>query len=407
MPSRAPVRWPQLSSESLQDTPTTHRTEDLLQVEDLLQAQSQLQSLTSAVASLAGGSSLDAVLNRVVRTACELVGARCGALIVTDEHRQLTHFVAVGLDDEGIPGSDELPVVKSLLGVPVRVRGTVFGSLYLTEKSGGSEFTRADEEIAVVLAAAAGVAVQNARLREDSCRRQRWLDAEMGLGNVLMRAQRPAEPESLGCVVEAALRVSESTLAVIAVPAAGGGLCCRAGVGTDCPENGRALPASDAVMAVLETGRPAFVGAAPVLGPGMAEKLDHVLVIPLGRPGAGNGVLLLARGRGAPGYLRADVELSGQFGLRIGAALDLMNANALRQEALLFSDRDRIARDLHDLIIQRVFAAGLSIQSLHRFASDPVAHERITAVTSELDLTIHELRETIYSLRTGGRGEEA
>jgi signal transduction histidine kinase len=71
----------------------------------------------------------------------------------------------------------------------------------------------------------------------------------------------------------------------------------------------------------------------------------------------------------------------------------------------VFSDRDRIARDLHDLVIQRIFAAGLSVQSLRRHTSDPVAQQRINSITGELDETIRGLRDTIYALGANGGHE--
>jgi two-component system, NarL family, sensor histidine kinase DevS len=436
-----------MSPEPAWNEPMKQRIEDLLRefvarADELLHTQDQMQGLLSAVVSLAEDLSLEAVLDRVVQSACELVGARYGALGVIGEDQKLSHFITVGIDEEGIRLIGDLPTghgvlghlirepkplrlhdlgqhpitsgfppnhppMKTFLGVPVRVRDSVFGNLYLTEKTGGQDFTSEDEDLAVALAAAAGVAIQNARLFDDSRRRQRWLEAGMELSSRLITAQSPGGAENFGLVAEAALRVSDSALAVIAVPAPDGALRCRTSVGVQGLQAGQELPASSEAMAVMETGESVVVrNAARVFGAEVDEKLGPVLVSPLGHKGTGNGVLLLARSSGSPGYPQSDVESSTLFASRIGLALDLVRANRLREEALLFSDRDRIARDLHDLVIQRLFAAGLSIQSLRRFASDPVAHERIAAVTSELDGTIHELRDTIYSLRTGEAEKE-
>lgn len=437
-----------MSRELAWNEPMKQRIEDLLRefvarADELLHTQDQMQGLLAAVVSLAEDLSLEAVLDRVVQSACELVGARYGALGVIAEDQKLSHFITVGIDEEGIRLIGDLPTghgvlghlirepkplrlhdlgqhpiasgfpanhppMKTFLGVPVRVRDAVFGNLYLTEKANGEDFTPEDEDLAVALAAAAGVAIQNARLFDDSRRRQRWLEAEMELSGRLITAQRPGDAGNLDLVAEAALHVSDSALAVIAVPAPDGALRCRSSVGVQGLRSGQELPASNLAMTVMETGESAVVrDPARVFGAEVDEKLGPVLVSPLGHKGTGNGVLLLARSHGSPGYPQADVESSSLFGSRIGLALDLVRANRLREEALLFTDRDRIARDLHDLVIQRLFAAGLSIQSLRRFASDPVAHERIAAVTTELDETIHELRDTIYSLRTGEGGKES
>jgi signal transduction histidine kinase len=421
------------------------RIEDLLRefvarADELLRTQEQMNGLLAAVVSLAEDLSLEAVLDRVVRSACDLVGARYGALGVIGEDQQLSHFITVGIDEEGISLIGNLPTghgvlghlirepkplrlhdlrehpiasgfppnhpqMKSFLGVPVRVRDAVFGNLYLTEKHGGQDFTPEDEDLAVALAAAAGIAIQNARLFDDSRRKQEWLEAGMELSGLLITAQRPWASENLDLVAGRALGVSGSAAAVIAVPSADGRLRVSSTVGASGLHTGHELPESDVARTVMETGEThaartpdqVFGAGSPALGP--------MLIAALGHRGTNNGVLIVARQAGSPDYTQSDIESSALFGSRIGLALDLASVTALREQNLLFSDRERIARDLHDLVIQRLFAAGLSIQSLRRYTSDPVAHGRIAAVTTELDDTIRELRDTIYSLRTDDTAE--
>ena len=422
--------------------PMKERAEDLLRdfvarADELLQTQERMNGLLSAVVALAEDLSLEAVLDRLVRSACELVGAKYGAMGVIAEDRSLSHFITVGIDDEEIRSIGDLPTghgvlgllireprplrlhdlgrhpiasgfpenhppMNTFLGVPVRVRDEVFGNLYLTEKDGGLDFTPEDEDLAVALAAAAGVAIQNARLFEDSKRRQRWLEAGMELSSRLIMAPHPGNEENLDLVAETALRVSDSALAVIAVPAGDGILRCRSCLGVQGLQTGQEISASDAVSQVIETGESLVVrDPQRVFEDQVAEKLGPVLVCAIGHSNSENGVLLLARPQGSAAYNQAEVESSSLFGSRIALALDLARVHALREQNLLFTDRERIARDLHDLVIQRLFASGLSIQSLRRYTLDPVAHERIAAVTSELDDTIRKLRDTIYSLRTG------
>lgn len=422
-------------------SPMRERAEDLLRdfvsrADELLQTQDRMNGLLSAVVGLAENLSLETVLDRLVRSACELVGARYGALGVIGEDRSLSHFITVGIDNNGIKSIGDLPTghgvlgllireprplrlhdlgqhpiasgfppnhppMRTFLGVPVRVRDEVFGNLYLTEKSGGQDFTPEDEDLAVALAAAAGVAIQNARLFEDSKRRQRWLEAGMEVSSRLIVTPRPGDAENLDLVAETALRVSESALAVIAVPAGDGVLRCRSSLGVRALQAGQGIKATDVVSKVLNTGKSvAARDPQQVFEDGMAEKLGPVLVLGLGHSSSENGVLLLARPPGGGPFSQADVDSSALFGSRIGLALDLARVHALREQNLLFTDRERIARDLHDLVIQRLFASGLSIQSLRRHTPDPVAHERIAAVTAELDDTIRKLRDTIYSLRT-------
>lgn len=404
--------------------------------DELLDTQERINGLLAAVVSVAEDLSLEAVLDRLVRSACALVGAGYGALGVIGEDRRLSHFITVGIDDAGIRSIGDLPTghgvlgllirepkplrlhdlgrhpiasgfppnhppMRTFLGVPVRVRDEVFGNLYLTEKQGGVDFTEADEDLAVALAAAAGVAIQNARLFEDSSRRQKWLEAGMELSSRLIMAPGAGDAESLDMVAETALKVSGSALAVIGIPSGDGVLRCRSSLGVQGLQAGQELMVSSAVSGVIDSGE-SFVAADPrqVFDHGMAGKLGPVLVCSLGHGNSDNGVLVLARAHGSAAYTQAEAESSSIFGSRIGLALDLARMNALREQDLLLSDRERIARDLHDLVIQRLFAAGLSIQSLRRFTLDPVAHERIGAVTKELDDTIRKLRDTIYSLRT-------
>lgn len=416
--------------------PMKHRVEDLLHTQD------QMRGLLSAVISLTEDLSLETVLDRVVQSACELIGARFGALGVIGEDQSLSHFITVGIDEDEIRMIGELPKghgvlghlireprplrlhdlgghpmasgfpsnhppMKTFLGVPVRVRDAVFGNLYLTEKRGGEDFSDEDEDLAVALAAAAGVAIENARLFADSGRRQGWLEAGMEISGKLINTAHPGAGENLDLVAERALDVSDSALAVIAVTAPNGVLRCRTSVGAQSLPAGYELPPSAVVSGVLETGESAAVrDPVQIFGAEAAQKLGPVLVAALGHTGTDNGLLILARQAGAARYPGSDLESSALFGSRIGLALDLVRSNRLREELMLFADRDRIAKDLHDLVIQRLFAAGLSIQSLRRYTDNAVAHERIAAATSELDATIRELRATIYSLQDGQGGQE-
>jgi signal transduction histidine kinase len=389
--------------------------------------------------SLAENLSLEAVLDRVVTSACQLVGARYGALGVIGPGNVLTHFVTVGIDEDlalrigamprgrgvlghlitdpqrirlhnltehpeasGFPAHH--PVMRTFLGVPVRVRGVAFGNLYLTEKEGGEDFTAEDEELAGALAAAAGVAIENARLFEDATRRQKWLEAGMDVSERLM-GNPGAEAAGLDLIAEGALQQSESAVALIAFPDPGGRvLRCGTAVGASEFTAGQPLAADCPPVAhVLRTGESVLCGAAELWADAPAvEELGPVLVAALGHRGTHAGILILARQQGSSGYGQVDVEMNEVYCSRAALALELAHAHLIREQQVVFSDRDRIARDLHDLVIQRIFAAGLSVQSLRRHTPDPVAQQRINAITGELDETIRGLRDTIYAL--GGSG---
>lgn len=425
------------------------RIEDLLRefvsrADELLHTQERMRGLLEAVMSIAEDLSLEAVLDRVVRSACRLLGARYGALGVIGDDGMLSHFITVGVDEDMARRIGDLPTghgvlgllirephpirmhdlsqhpaaygfppnhppMVSFLGVPVRVRDSVFGNLYLTEKDGGGDFTAEDEELAVALAAAAGVAIENARLFGEAGRRQLWREASMDVSGKMMGTGQDAPAEGLNLIAERALQVTDAAVAIIAFPDEDGtGMYCAATVGLGAAKlRGRALRlGSPAIAEVLRGGASATVwDSTEILGKSGGAKLGPALVAALGPSGPNQGLLILIRQKVAGGFPPTDVEMSAVFGSHVALALELARAHRLREELAVFKDRDRIARDLHDVVIQRLFAAGLSMQSLRRFTADPTALERISAVTGELDETIRELRATIYSLR-GATGEK-
>ena len=447
---------------------------------ELALTQERMRGLLDAVVSVAEDLSLEAVLERVVTAACRLVQARFGALGVIGPDQALSHFVTVGFDQETIRQIGALPVghgvlgllirephplrlhdlhdhpdsfgfpahhppMKSFLGVPVRVRDTVFGNLYLTEKEGGGDFTDEDQELAVALAAAAGVTIENARLYDESRARSRWLEAVAAMGRDLLRPV-DGDGDGLNLVVQRVLAASGAELAVIGFPT-DDSLYCAAAAGTPAGTTTAGTTAAGTTAAgtttagtstagiagiagtAAATTAAALVGATVLLQPGVLRELQatgrsvtlarpplqsadaapgsaaqwsqlgSTLIAALGPAGDGQGVILLSRAPASTGYSLTDVEMSAVFGTQVSLALELASVHRMREEQAVLGDRDRIARDLHDLVIQRLFAAGLSIQSLRRFTNDSVALDRINAVTTELDDTIRELRDTIYSLR--------
>lgn len=406
--------------------------------------QERMRGLLAAVISVAEDLSLEAVLERVVASACDLVQARYGALGVIGGDNGLSHFITVGFDQDTVKLVGDLPVghgvlgllireprpirlhdlhdhadsfgfpahhppMKSFLGVPVRVRDVVFGNLYLTEKIGGGDFTEEDESLAMALAAAAGVAIENARLFEESHRRAEWLEACADMARDLPAPFDEAEETGLDLVAQRALAVSGAELVVIGFPAEDS-LYCLAAVGTGAEQLlGRTvIVRSGALAQVRTTGLSSVQPHLPLLTPNVApgdrpdamlRETGPTLVAALGPMGDGQGVILLSRAVGTGSFSVTDLEMSAVYGVQVALALELATAHRMREEQAILGDRDRIARDLHDLVIQRLFAAGLSMQNLRRFTNDPVALDRINSVTTELDETIRELRDTIYSLR--------
>jgi signal transduction histidine kinase len=407
-----------------------------------------MQGLLDAVVSLAGDLSLSSVLQRIVTTASELVGARYAALGVlqtTDPtaERRLREFVTHGLTpeeraaigdlprghgllgaiiDNPVPvrlrdiGADDRshgfpehhPPMRSFLGVPIRIRETVFGNLYLTEKHNGEEFTSEDERVAVALAAAAGVVIENARLYDEAAGRQRWLEAAAEITTALLGDV--GRDEVLQLVADRAREVSGAELSTVAIVDTGSGALVLEVVSgqVDASCVGTVLPRDLGVAAAVMSGGQEVV---VVVEPGTAEDreppldrddLSRIMAVPLRARGALVGVLTLAWSRvGADVAAPLDTRLPASFAEQAALALQVASARQDRALLAVYEDRDRIGRDLHDLVIQRLFAIGLTLENASRLSARPEVQTRVTAAVDDIDLTIREIRRTIFELGSG------
>lgn len=430
----------------------TMRRDDLLtdfanHAREPARMQQRMQGLLNAVVALAEDLSLEAVLHRVVSSACHLVDAEYGALGVLGSDRALSHFITVGIDEDlarrigplptghGVLGllirdpkplrlhdlgrhpeaygfPKDHPPMKSFLGVPISVRDVVFGNLYLTQKRGGGDFTDEDEDLAQALAAAAGVAIENARLYEDARRRTAWLQACMDVTGRMMGEEDAPDGQETGLdmIAARALQESGSVLALILVPEHKANRFRVAGAaGRGAAEwVGRLSPfSSPEIHTVFATGQAAVIEDVSTLpASGLAPDANRLLVIDLGARGTHYGLLVLVREHAAGTFSTTDVEMGMVFGSHVALALELARAHRMREQLAVFTDRDRIARDLHDVVIQRLFAVGLSIQSLRRVITSDSGASTLQNVTAELDETIRELRNTIYSLNDSAGEKE-
>jgi signal transduction histidine kinase len=381
---------------------------------------SRVDQLLDAVTAVGSGLELQVVLHRIVEAAVELVDARYGALGVVDgDGRGLSQFITVGVDDTTVqalgapptghgvlgeilrdpralrlpdltahPASVGFPAghppMRSFLGVPVRVGDAVFGNLYLTEKRGDREFTDDDQAVVQALAVAAGIAVQNARLYDMSRRRGAWMEAGREISTSLLSGTE--REDVIALVVERACDLLEAGVAFVAVRRPGG-LYLEASSG---PESMVDVPQlAEPLGRVLTGGIPQDVAVDGLTG----------TAVPLGPPGRpGQGVLVvLWRRRPDAGVMR---PLAG-FAAQAAVALELAERRHEAERFAIVQDRDRIGRDLHDLVIQRLFAAGMQLQSAVRLVEqDPAeAAARVNRAVDELDGTIRELRSTIYGLQ--------
>jgi signal transduction histidine kinase len=418
-------------------------TELLEEVQDRLttvaRSQTRIQHLLDAFLTVSTGLDLEATLRRIVEAATDLVDARYGALGVLAPEGGLAAFIHVGIDDElaarmgslpegkGVLGQlitapyplriadlgqhpasvgfpPHHPAMHTFLGVPVLVRGEVFGNLYLTEKQNG-EFTAEDEAVLTALAGAAGIAIDNARLYEEAEERRRWTTAISDVRAGLLDA--PSPDEALRLV---ATRVCELTRAegawIVAGPSPDDGAFeVRVQVGDGLDDlTGRRLTTED--DPVLESVAAAdAVVTVDLRGTGYRGPDDHVdwgpcIAVPLRVTHTEQAVVIAARRAGAPAFDATTAPLIAAFVDQSAAALDLAARQRLARQVDVYEDRDRIARDLHDHVIQRVFAAGLTLQSVVPRIQDPDTRRRVGEVIGQLDDTVRDIRTTIFDLHS-------
>ncbi|MFB9312714.1 GAF domain-containing protein [Nocardioides plantarum] len=418
--------------------------EVLTRVEGVLDEQARLRLLLDAVVTMAADLTLDGVLARIVSIASTLVDAQYAALGVLGggPGRRLRTFIHHGMDRGQVAEIGELPAghgllgriidhpeplrlhdiaahpesfgfpphhppMTSFLGVPVRIRDQVFGNLYLTEKAGGGDFTEEDEDVVVALAAAAGVVIENARLYEQTTRREHWLRATAEINRLLTSAETAVDP--LQTVADLAREVAGADVSWVVAGADADELSLQVVSGAPADVDAmRMLDLGESLASrVVRTGEPVAVedlaadpralDVSEVLG---WPRLGPTVVVPLGTSTGGvEGVLALAWTReNRERFHDLDPTLPAAFAEQAALALQVARARQDQQRLEVFQDRDRIGRDLHDLVIQRLFAVGLGLQGTARLAEEPEVAARLERAVDDLDATIKDIRRSIFAL---------
>ena len=415
------------------------RLDDLLaelqgRLADVVSTRDRVHGLLEAVLAVGSDLDLHSVLRRIVEAAVTLVDAEYGALgVISEDGTALSQFLVVGVEPELVAKIGSLPEghgvlgqlirdphplrlndlahhpesfgfppnhppMHTFLGVPIRVRDAVFGNLYLTEKHGGAGFDDEDEAVVQALAAAAGVAIQNARLYSETRQREQWLSASSEVSTALLSGTEPEEV--LALVARRAREVTGAELVFVALPLDSGRLLVEVadGEGADVLR-GRLVEEATSPLSAVVTGGETRHLAAGELGASAG------IAVPLG--GAGGP----ARGAlGLLGLVTSDeptvLRTLGSFAAQAAVALELAERRRDAERYAVFADRDRIARDLHDLVIQRLFATGMQLEGAARLISErpEEASARVHRAVDDLDGTIRELRSTIYGLQAPQEG---
>jgi signal transduction histidine kinase len=401
-------------------------------------AEHQLRALLDANRTIVTDLDLARVLRRIVEAAVELVGARYGALGVVGEDGALEEFVHVGMDDQAVEAIGSLPQGRGLLGlvierqqpirlddlathtgsvgfppghppmcsflgVPVRVRDDAYGNLYLT-RSGVEPFTAQDEEVLQALAATAGVAIENARLFEEGRLRQEWLVASTDVTRRVLAGDEGA----LRLIARSVHALAGSDLTTVVTPV-DAELVVAVAEGREAAgiEEARYAAAGTLSEHVTRTGQPVRLADAedtrPVDGRTIylagQVRVGPVMVLPLLGREEVRGTLVVMRGRHRRPFTRVDAEMATTFANHASVALELAEARRDQQRVLLLEDRARIARDLHDHVIQQVFAAGLVVQATASRLRDAAAVAALQEVVGNLDDAIKQIRISIFQLQ--------
>ncbi|MET9320015.1 GAF domain-containing protein [Streptomyces sp. NPDC003038] len=400
----------------------------------------RVPQLLEAMRSVGTGLELHSTLDRICETAAELADARYAAIGVVDtEGRGLSDFVTFGISSEtareighrpdgkrgllgalirhpdtvhladltqdprsaGFPAHH--PPMKTFLGVPIRVQGEIFGNLYLAEKHGGGEFSDYDVHMVRVLATEAGIAIGNARLYEAATQRERWIDGSVAVTTALLSGG-DAE-DALAVVAEQARHLADSSAGIVMLPTEEGGMEIVA-VSAENPATslGEVIPAESPVVDHLLRGEPVFVDDAasdPRMISRLTSQYGPCMMLPLHSGGRVLGALVTPRARGKRPFSEAERTLATQFASQAALALMMAEAQRDRERLAVFEDRDRIARDLHDLVIQRLFATGMMLEGAQRRSVVPEVRDGVGKAVDELDVTIQEIRTAIFALQQG------
>jgi signal transduction histidine kinase len=411
----------------------------------------RFRRLVAVGSSLLSELDLEVVLRSVVEAARDLSGAEFAALGVLDEEgRELERFIYLGIDaDEardigplprgrgvlgelireprplrladvevhphayGFPPGH--PPMHSFLGVPITIRGRVYGNLYMTEKAGGREFDEADEEAATTLASWAAIAIENARLYTSLSTR------ESEIARALRRAETSADiaraiggetdvDRVLDLIVKRARALVEARTVIVLLRRRGG-LVVVARAGRVGPEvDGLTIPADDAVFQAAMQGRVAqhLDRGTPPSEARLRERLgaEAALVVPLLFRGRAVGTLVALDREAGGDFDAEDLRLLQAFAataaIAVGTA-QTVEAGRLQQQVEVAEDeRRRWAQELHDGVLQSLAAVRITLAvALQTSGADRA--ERIEAAAEQtvegLEDQITELSRLINDLR--------
>ena len=412
------------------------------QVDELLAGHDQMERLLQVISDIGSDLSLDATLHRIATAAKEVTQARYGALAVRAPDRTLLSFVHAGMDGDAVRLIGHLPVGKGLLGVPIddaalrlddltahpasvgfpehhppmkafvgvpiTIRGVAFGTLYVTDDAPARTFSEADEVAVRALASAAATAIENAQLFERVQMSARWTEASREITAAVLGGSRPAVP-AMQLIAERARELTDAEQAIVLVPADDDvpddevdTLVVDTAVGVHAEE-----VLGQRILVDESTSGEVFRSGTPLITTSFRRPIQAftdvgerpAIVMPLCANDSVLGVIAVARNESQPPFDDSYLDLVSDFARHAAIALTLSNARDRQDELSVLADRERIAHDLHDHVIQRLFAAGMDLQGTIARSRSPEVVERLSRTVDDLQATINDIRNTIFKLQ--------
>jgi signal transduction histidine kinase len=414
------------------------------QLDELLAARDQMEHLLRIFVEIGADLDLDATLHRIIAAARELTSAPYGALAVRDPEGDLLRFVHDGIDADTVARIGHLPVGKGLLSlslldapalrledlsahpaavgfpehhppmraflaVPITIRGNVFGNLYLTHVDPARVFSESDEVAARALAFAAAAAIDNAQLFERERLSVKWMEASREITTALLSSAEPHR-RPLDLIAERARALTNADQAIVLLPADAelpddetDTLVVSAAAGVHAAEvMGRRVPVDGSTSgAVFRSGEPLITESLSYPIQAFTDVGQRpAIVTPLRAHDHIAGVIAIARGGDQPPFDDTDLDLANDFATHAAIALVLASAREDSRQLTILAERERIAHDLHDHVIQRLFAAGMDLQGTLARARSPEVAERLNRTLDDLQTIIEEIRTTIFQLKS-------
>jgi GAF domain-containing protein len=401
----------------------------------------RLQRLVELNRSIVAELSLATVLRRVVEAARTLVDARLAALGVLGPGGGIEQYIHDGMDADTVLAIGDLPKGRGLLGavteaatpirlasvtadprsfgvplehppltafigVPLSADSVPFGNLYVANPRYRSEFTVEDENLLRSLATTAGVAIGNARLHTEALQRHEWLQVSSEVSRRLM-AEDEDSIAMLTDLARSAQRVARADGVVITLPVARTPrtleIVATSGEGVEELLGARFDAAGSIAWEAMQLGRPLVVHDVHDRFKGSTHlplpiAINHVMVFPLIGKDTVRGAITVGRTADVP-FSAADLEVAEAFAAQATQALEIVDARADQQRIAVLEERSREAHNLHDDVVQRLFAAGLTIQGAASLSDDPAVRSQLGTAVQALDETIRSLRTAIFDIR--------